>query len=834
MRRTSPTIVRALALAVLCPALAGQLPRYAELHHEVPSGGGEVALGDVDGDGDEDVLLGAGPADGTQLLLNRGDATFVDASESFPATPGESTGDLELADVDGDGDLDVLDAIYAKTGVPFDQIHSRLYLNDGAASFADASDPFPPALISTWDFAVGDLDGDGDVDAITANESQDEHVLLNDGAGTFVDGVLPEEVTGYQSQVLLVDVDGDGDLDAHWIGSGLFLNDGSASFTPAPSSEPGSDPALANQFLVYADFDGDGSPDRYRKFFLNAVVELNDGNGSFSEHPWTPPADGPVVAVDVDWDGDLDLFGSERIFRNDGGGAFGDGNLIFEHGKPYYLRPAAGDLDGDGDDDVFASTGWEHRVFLNDGPGPGELVDAAYESTRIGLDAVELGDLDGDGFVDAVGVGVPEVYLNDGFGELQAQPDALPEIPDGFDFGLVDIDGDGDLDGYASRFAEDELWLNDGSAAFSAHPGAIPLGTKAWSLDFGDLDGDGDADVVSVTSDFYGPFGLLLNDGAGGLTDASDQFVGSAGASTVELGDLDADGDLDAVVLHGAAGWDKIFFNDGAGVLLEGPQDLWGSALDPTTSVDIGDVDGDGDPDVVIGVDPPSGTWNRLFLNDGAGHMSPTFGKLPYDDTRTRAVALHDADGDGDLDVLVGNRTAVGDPAGQNVVYVNDGSGTFTADGTPFGDARGHTQGLAVADLDLDGDADLVTVDEYQFSGGVLRTRFDLTRQLAWRGLPRVGKALTLDLYGEPGGPWLLFGALGTLHLEVPPFGLLRLDPSTLFWTAAGPLDGEGRAEHSLQVPADPVLVGAALYWQALMDVPPRLSNAERTILTAF
>ncbi|MCA8965690.1 MAG: VCBS repeat-containing protein, partial [Planctomycetes bacterium] len=103
-------------------------------------------------------------------------------------------------------------------------------------------------------------------------------------------------------------------------------------------------------------------------------------------------------------------------------------------------------------------------------------------------------------------------------------------------------------------------------------------------------------------------------------------------------------------------------------------------AGDYTHALALGDVDGDGDLDLVVGNSGfLGGGQTRLYFNDGAGRFSDeTATRLPVDHQITRAVALGDVDGDGDLDLVIGNSPIYGTVTGQNRPYLNDGTGTFS------------------------------------------------------------------------------------------------------------------------------------------------------------
>ncbi|HKB15584.1 MAG TPA: VCBS repeat-containing protein, partial [Planctomycetota bacterium] len=143
-----------------------------------------IAKGDVDGDGDIDFLLGyaqpstfAVPA-GRQnlLLLNDGSGRLTDATANLPQVLDVTRG-LALGDSDGDGDLD---ALVGNVGSE----PTRLLLNDGSGAFSPSPTPLPVAVEDTAGVAFGDVDANGDLDLLTAaGPSGGIRLLLNDGSG---------------------------------------------------------------------------------------------------------------------------------------------------------------------------------------------------------------------------------------------------------------------------------------------------------------------------------------------------------------------------------------------------------------------------------------------------------------------------------------------------------------------------------------------------------------------------------------------------------------------------------------------------------------------------
>jgi len=844
------------AVAVGCLGLASHAPaqRFGFTHQMFPGEANSaraVALGDVDGDGDLDAFVGNSDFQQNRLYLNGGTGVFTDVTATnLPPLP-DDTRAIALGDVDGDGDLDALVGNHLQ--------QSRLYLNGGTGVFTDVTATSLPTLLdATRAIALGDVDGDGDLDALVGNQLQQSRLCLNGGTGVFTDVTatnLPVVVV-HTPDVTIGDVDGDGDLDA-FVGNRLYLNGGTGVFADVSGTNL---PPFSNSLgavSALGDVDGDGDLDAV----TSGNLLLNGGTGFFTDVTATNlPAGfggGAVVLGDVNGDGALDAFvgitaafgAQSRLYLNGGTGIFTD---VTATNLPAHLdfstALALGDVDGDGDLDAFTGNGgWpgqQDRLYLNGGTGV--FTDVTATGPPVLLDdthAVALGDVDGDGDLDAfVGnagppptfAGQNRLHLNGGTGLFtDVSATNLPALLDNTTgVALGDVDGDGDLDAfvgnagsYPTFTAQNLLLLNGGTGVFTDVTATnLPmLLDRTTAVALGDVDGDGDLDAF--VTNYQEQNRLYLNGGTGVFTDvtATNLPPDLDKTTAVALGDVDGDGDLDAITGSITSG-SRLYLNGGTGAFTDVTATNLPAASGGTQALALGDVDGDGDLDAFLGKTTGLG-GHRLYLNGGTGVFADVSGtNLPALIDNTTAVALGDVDGDGDLDVFLG--------AGQNRLYLNAGTGVFTdVSGTnvpvPLVD---FTLGIALGDVDGDGDLDAFAGNGTTAKQNRIYT--NLARQVAWSGIPRAGKPLTLDVGGPANGTWMLAASLATASIPIPPFGTLRLSPATLFHVGSGTLDPQGRGSVTFLVPSSPTLVGVSVYWQALVGPPPLLTNLEITTVT--
>jgi hypothetical protein len=339
------------------------------------------AMADVDGDGDLDILQGA--RDGVRLYLNDGHGIFTSpAVDPIPEGSSYYTQQVLAEDFNGDGrvDLFLVNAQYER---------NRLLINQGSLAFLDASS-IPETAHNSQHAQAVDLDQDGDLDIVVTNWSWHDpdtpakvDILINDGSGGLTDDAtdrLPvDNLVAFG--VAVGDVDGDGDPDLFFSGNlelnRLFINDGAGVFREAAPDALPSIPEPRGRRPAMGDLDGDGSLDIYLPSRTQDRILLNDGTGKFfdyttmllgEESAWSTS----VTIADLDRDGFNDVVvanyeGPLRVYRNDQTGRLFDYSSSVIPGCPADCRAisvAAGDLDGDGDLDLFVSRELFHRPLL--------------------------------------------------------------------------------------------------------------------------------------------------------------------------------------------------------------------------------------------------------------------------------------------------------------------------------------------------------------------------------------------------------------------------------------------------------------------------------------
>lgn len=519
----------------------GSLPGAMDLH-----------VADIEGDGDNDVLISGYGSMGCHICVNQGGGVFLDAALLIPSTT--DIMDVKTADMNGDGDLDVITAAYTT---------SRWYPNDGAGQFIVENTIIQEPGLDLWSNGLGDIDGDGDMDAVPATyDGQVPVWYANDGAGNFAAvGALTQATT---FRPAFADIDGDGDEDLVQVQRNALWwpNDGTGVMATSKIIAG----TLRNLATVgLADMDGDGDQDALAAGVLDdrIVMYANDGTGQFGGQITlldTMSGMGEVVPGDLDGDGDMDMVVCSGSLSyacfNDGTGSISSVQIV-DNDPGTIKGTSVGDVDGDGDLD---------------------LMHAEYNPNRI-----RLWRNTGSGSFD------PPVIVFSGFNPTSCD--------------LLDADGDGDLDitSYYGQNTHYFIWIaNDGSGSYGAAQvlGSMSGGGGQCSAIALDADADGVRDLVYVSSE-----GLNMYRGLGGGTfsaavNIDPNYMDESDAFPI---DLDSDGDMDIALAEKSGAGARYYLNGGTGVFSSA---TWFDATwlgDMASELSIGDLDGDGDPDALVG-----------------------------------------------------------------------------------------------------------------------------------------------------------------------------------------------------------------------------------------
>ncbi len=674
------------AVGSLQAAAAG--PQFNDvLYDEGIFGASGITFGDVDGDGVLDMVtcdaeLGAG------VHIGAGDGTFGPRTDYLmsPVDPESGYGiqDIELGDLDGDGDLDIATVGFAiekefcdpefdpecKFGPMLTYFNNGVFyrLNNGDGTFGAVTNL--PGVTNTSDLTLADIDGDNDLD-IVAIEFDGFFGMLywfNDGTGSF--GPLQQLQTSFGSSAVdSGDLDGDGDIDI----------------------------AIARSFNHVVD------------------VLLNDGTGNFGIPVAYPTSGARPAGIDIgdaNGDGDLDIAvtvdsGSRlNVFTNDGSGGFGAMQSISTGSGPMGVQFA--DIDDDGDQDVLLASRDVRSMsyHINDGTG-------TYGARQFfnvgGVSEIAVADLNDDGLID---LGMSNVTFNSSYAVHLNHPDGIDSqrddyfpVSDPLTLSVLDFNNDSKADIAVSRLSSQvpniAVMVNAGDGTY---PTQIDL--SAGSLPYlttGDVNGDTFGDIV--TANLSGDsMSVFINNGVGGYSGAVNTPIGDS-PSYPELGDLDNDGDLDYTATRGAGGVMVLMFNDGTGT--------FGSQVDLPIADNpfrhkLGDVNGDGNLDIVV--PRRNADMVGVLLGNGDG----TFGAMSSysTDEQPNGLQLGDLDGDGDLDFVTHN-IRNSDPTSMDSISIrfNNGSGVFSGSIDLLNRDMEHVK---ISDVDDDGDLDLVSANRGQ------------------------------------------------------------------------------------------------------------------------
>ena len=505
--------------------------------------------------------------------LNDGTGTFGSRLELAADASLQS---LAMADVDNDGDLDLL-----TTGPASNRVRVWLNLNTTTPLLVTATAPARNATHAPLTAPVA-ITFDRPLAAVPATTTA---LRI---ARTQRAGAAPTTVVGNDLRLTPAGGFAPGEkvlvsLRRSVSGSGALLPASRVfEFTAAAGVGPGvfgRSAALPTGLYTYAaaavpaDIDGDGDLDICSLGtgqYGQVNIARNSGNGTFGPTQYLTIGQFPtdMEVTDMDGDGDLDLLvssgfgyttspGKFNVFTNNGSGVFGGGAVVSVSSSSTF-GIVAGDLDGDGDRDVIVfSNATATSVYLQESDGAFTLAsttDLAVSGLTLGPHTIDpaLADIDGDGDLDLLASNVQGVSVSLNLGNGKFAPANLLTPPVRGGMALADIDADGDLDMLTSNGTQANVLTNNGQGVFTLASTVAVASGGVGSIIAGDIDGDGDLDMLTggtATSDLVS---VRLNDGLGNFssTYSFQAAAGALGALPVALADLDGDGDLDLTAVH--------------------------------------------------------------------------------------------------------------------------------------------------------------------------------------------------------------------------------------------------------------------------------------------
>ncbi len=737
-RESSSTMLNQAVSFMATPPLLLEIPFKHRIIDDQPNTGPDcctdvAALGDMNGDGYLDVVIGSEHAEADGLVWYQ----YPDWSR-HAIGDGDFTTDGETADLDRDGDVDVVVSSISRNVMEW-------WENSG-----------DPTVKANWkrheigagfahDTALGDLNGDGHLDVVVKRKGGDNFLAWFAAPEAPTQAWTEHQIAAFAGEGLDIgDIDGDGDLDLaisrYWYEN--QTGNGNQWRQHSVTAVWGEDTRT-----IISDMNGDGKDD--------IVLSHAEGQGrvawfenpSWMEH--TIEADNLIGAhslavADFDQDGAPDLFTGEMhtswfkrvlLYQNLGDGATWRKITLANTGTH---NAQVGDIDQDGDVDVVGKNyGGSDRViewWENFSEEAGSLQHWAYipldekrPESQMGKMGLVFTDVNQDHWTDIVAGSY--LYLNPG-GEVRSRwrRTELPNQIDIYFAAAVDNDQYSDLIGIRGATIE---WLEAADKegrVWNAHPiGLAPEGrTQGYTL--AQITPGGKPEMVFTRAKNLYYLEIPVADPAKGEWPLI-QVAATNEEEGVAAGDIDLDGDID-LAAQAADGYHTVWFENpgnGSGDWAKhpvGPSSQW---LD---RIALADLNTDGRLDIIVTeetqdrfynahiywfeapVDPHTDQWSR--------HVIDTLRSV-------NSLAVADMDGDGDSDIVAAEHTdisrgrlqsrlqPVAQPDNLTVWYENQQNGRrWLPHAVEIGDHSSHL-GVQVHDLDNDGDLDIVSIAWRQY-----------------------------------------------------------------------------------------------------------------------
>jgi YD repeat-containing protein len=609
-------------------------------------------------------------------------------NSTYPALAqftGEAPGSVAIIDLNGDGKMDL---VTANEGTTSD---ISVILAGGNGTFLPAQSY--PAGDGGWfngpqSIATGDLNGDGRIDLLTANPASDSlSIFFGNGDGTF-QNQQRFEVGDNPLYVAAADVNADGKLDMVSANSSsrdvsVILGNGDGSFRPQLRYTAGNETSSGPVSVAAADTNGDGRVDVISRIggSNDLSILLGNGDGTFQSQLRVPTGASPLDLVVTD-------------------------------------------LNGDSLTDIVVTTSTNlASVILGSGNGNFQTP----ESYPVGTSPVSLltMDVNGDGIADIVTANLQSrdisVLLGIGNGSFQVQQRFSTSTgPNAIAAGRIDADNTVDVALAMSGSDMITLLYGNGNGTFRSRQ-TVSVGDAPLAVTVADLNSDDKLDIVAANG-LSNDLSVLFSTGDNTYQSQQRLLAGTRPAA-VMTADLNGDGNLDIIAAN--SGSDDISVVLGTGNGMFGVQQRYEAGDFPSAML-VHDFNADGKLDLVTA----NGTSRDLsvFLGNGDGTFQPQQRVAAGDRFfGPRAIASCDLNGDGRLDLVV-VRNLEGD--GDNVlVFIGNGDGSFQLP-QPYQGGTG-TRSVAAVDLNGDGSADVVVANAFSNDVTIFFGNGDGTLQLA-------------------------------------------------------------------------------------------------------
>ena len=661
-------------------------------------------------------------------------------SDQIAATGTIAFGNVQSADMDGDGDKDIVISQYGAD----DEIS---WLENDGGDFND----FPKHIVSTSTSSVKklqliDLDQDGDIDIVGVDDLADELFWFeNDGTGitwtvnTIQSGITADGACNFG----IADIDSDGDLDIALAACNtnvLYWYENTGGAMTWIQNDTGIVPAGNVYSLAMGDFDLNGSVDIVYGTVsgsphVEIVSNLNGDGSSWSASPVVTSFLGTVIDIQAH---DLDLDGITEIYYHANNGSLYQ--ITYDNFSSSWLSPSIitssakgktsfADIDNDGDLDILVGSSITLAWIENtDSMGGVWTERILLESLPVAITSVHAVDIDTDGDLEIVVAknedGFVYAYENLLFHSMP-QYDVAAVIDSSHTAAYHVVTGLLNGDQYPDIISANKsntgmeifFYAGDGTGSYSLSEIILNVAStidySITAIALGDIDNDGDLDIVFAadgSDSIYiienqmdaGPFAAAKSMGEESLlganwSSATNIASGVGRSPEIQLTDINADGNLDIVYLAQVNGTVKWLDNDGSWTVV----DI--GLVSNQTSLKVGDLNGDGTIDVITGGTSSGGS--RLWTNDNGDGLAWT--PIIIDALIVpRQIAIADLDNDGDLDVVHG-RSSI-----SNIEWLeNNGDATFwTRHDTMI--STGFTPfEIVVKDYDNNGQLDILVQD---------------------------------------------------------------------------------------------------------------------------